>query len=441
MSYLNRFTILLFVLWSSCEALHNCTSFNDKNHGFGCELRSVKPDQEIFEINVMSKESTNRTESDVVWVQIRDSEFDDNLPKGVFEKFVNMEKIMILSSKGFKNLDRNFFDKKISLILMKNTDVENVGENCFTGLENLKILSLNYNSIKTIHKSAFRDLVNMEKIEMVNNNIEALDDDIFANNVNLKLVLLYNNKIVVINSKLFSRNPNIESLQLQNNVITQIEKGFQTELKKLTRADFSSNGCISESIILTRFIQWSSHLYKFKDCNNNYALMKRSNDVVNSVQTKVESLETKVDGAVERVNNDIKILEGKMGNTTAFEDLKTNLLDFFSSDQQQFKQTYENDLNNITSHVRTEMIEEIEKKVESVLGKSQETRQERLVSDDFQRLREDFSGKFSFIHCMLFLIICFSCATTFFILYKLNVIPMLKNISGDDRRLIDSENC
>lgn len=434
-------TILLFVFCLSCEAAHNCTSFNDKNHGYGCELRNVKPDQEVFEINVMSKDDTNRTEADVVWVQIRDSEFDSNLPKGVFEKFVNMQKLMILSSKGFKNLDTNYFDKKISLILMKNTDVENVGESCFTGLENLKILSLNYNSIKTIHKSAFRDLVNMEKIEMVYNSIEALDDDTFANNVNLKLVLLYNNKIKVISTQLFLRNVNIESLQLQNNVITQIEKGFHTELKKLTRVDFSSNVCISESIVLTRYIQWSSHLYKFKDCYNNYALMKSSNDVVNSVQKKVEGLETKVDVAVERVNNDMKILEGKLANTTAFEDLKTNLLDFFSSDQQQFKQTYENDLNNITSHVRTEMIEEIEKKVETVLGKSQETRQERLVSDDFQRLREDFSGKFSFIHCMLFLIVCFGCATTLFIFFKLNVIPMLKNSNGDDRHLIDSENC
>lgn len=33
---------------------------------------------------------------------------------------------------------------------MKNTDLEIVGENGFVGLENLKILSLNYNQVKKV---------------------------------------------------------------------------------------------------------------------------------------------------------------------------------------------------------------------------------------------------------------------------------------------------
>jgi Leucine-rich repeat (LRR) protein len=162
----------------------------------GCELRNVVAANENFEINMMARDGTNHTEADVTWVQIRDSQFKD-LPKGVFEKFENMEKIMILTSTGFKILNTTYFDKRITLVLMKTTDLEEIGEDAFVGLTNITILSLNYNKISKVHKNAFRDLVKVDKIEMVSNNIEFLDDDTFRNNVNLRLLLLYHNKIRV----------------------------------------------------------------------------------------------------------------------------------------------------------------------------------------------------------------------------------------------------
>jgi len=280
----------------------------------------------------------------------------------------------------------------------------------------------------------------LEKIEMVYNSIESLDDDVFANNVNLKLVLLYNNQIKVISAQLFSRNVNIESLQLQSNAITQIEKGFYTNLKALTRADFSSNVCLSETILLTRFIQWSSHQYKFKDCYNNYALMKSTNDYIGSVEKKFVKLEDEVKDAVTKMDNDMKVLEGKLSNQTEFEELKTNLWDFFKNDKEKFKETFETDLNNITSHVRTEMISEIEKKVESALSKTQEAQHEKLVSDDFEILRSEFSKRFTVVYCILVLLICLAAVTMFFVLQKLKVFPRI-SYKSDNRQLIDSENC
>lgn len=192
----NFLLVILFSLLSLASALHNCSSFNDRNHGFGCELRNVVPSDENFEINMMSRDDTNKTDSDVKWVQIRDSQF-ENLPAGIFEKFENMEKMMILTTTGFKILNTTYFDKKITLVLMKNTDLEEIGEKAFVGLSDLTILSLNYNKVSKVHKNAFRDLVKADKIEMVSNNIQFLDDDTFKNNVNLRLLLLYNNKIQV----------------------------------------------------------------------------------------------------------------------------------------------------------------------------------------------------------------------------------------------------
>jgi hypothetical protein len=189
-------SLVIACLVGSACAMHNCSTFSDRNHGFGCEVRNAQVGEGTFEINMMSRDNTNRTEKDVTWVQIRDSQF-SSLPQGIFEKFENMGKIMILSSTGFRVLNSSYFDKQITLILMKSTDLEVVGEFAFVGLNKVTILSLNYNLIKSVHKNAFRDLVNLDKIEMVSNNIEFLDNDIFQNNIKLRLLLLYNNKIKV----------------------------------------------------------------------------------------------------------------------------------------------------------------------------------------------------------------------------------------------------
>jgi len=434
-----KIIIILSLLISATFAAHNCSSFSDRNHGFGCELRNVTPNYENFEINVMMRDNDqNKTEEDIVWVQIRDSQFSD-LPRGVFEKFVNMEKIMIISSSGFKVFNTTYFDKKITLVLMKNTDIEIVGEFPLTGLNELKILSLNYNQITTVHKNALRDLVKVEKIEIVGNKLESLDVDTFQNNVNLKLVLLYHNKLKVIPADLFGRNKLVESIQLQNNSISQIEKGFYRPLEKLTKADFSSNICISETISLTRAIQWNAQVFKFKDCFNNYALMKSTNEVIDTVRTKLTDLDGKVANMVERVDNDLTVLEGKMKNATELEEFKTNLLKFFESDKEKLEAQYKNDLNNITSHVRTDMMDEIKKNVVDVLEKSQEIQQAQVVQDDFEHFRESFSGRFATIYVMLFLLVAFVGALAYGMIKYMGIFS--NNVHGDNRKLIDAEVC
>lgn len=429
--------IISSLLFGTSLALHNCSSFNDRNHGFGCELRNVQPEDEILEITLLTRDNdSNKTDEDITWVQIRDSKF-VNLPKGVFEKFINMEKIMILGSTGFKNLSTPYFDKKITLVLMKNTDMEVIGENPLKDLTDLKTLSLNYNQITSIHKNAFRDLVKMEKIEMVANKIDYLDADIFRNNVNLKLVLLYHNQLKVIPAQLFARNNLLESLQLQNNSISQIEKNFHTSLSKLTKADFSTNVCISETISITRFIQWNSHMYKFKDCFNNYALMKSTNEVIDSVRGKMADMEERVNNMLERVDNDLTVLEGKLKNTTELETFKTNLLNFFELDKKTFEAKYEKDLNNITSHVRTELTDEIKKNVVEVLEKSQDAKQSKLVSEDFEQFRDTFSGKFNFIYFVLFMMVLLMCGMGLIVARSFGFNTFYQQ--SDTRKLIDPE--
>lgn len=228
---------------------------------------------------------------------------------------------------------------------------------------------------------------------------------------------------------------------MQNNSISQIERGFYKNLPNLTRADFSSNICISESIILTKFLKWSSVLNKFTNCFNNYALMKTSNDELNAVRGKMDKLDTKITEVIERVDNDLKILEKKMENSTELQEFKTNLVEFFKQDKEKMEQKYEEDLTNITSAVKTDLMDALKKSVVEVVEQSQKVEQAKLVNDDFADFREEFSGKFTLIYWTLFFIICFACIAGFFVLKGQSLQAMFYRSQGDDRKLIEAEVC
>lgn len=415
------------------QGSHNCSSFLDKNHGFGCEIKSVKPEDTLTEITVMSKES-NKSDSDIIWVQIRESVF-SNIPTAIFEKFVNMQRMMIISSTGFKTMNVSYFDKKLSLLLMKQTDLEIIGENAFSELSELKILSLNHNKINDIHKNAFKDLTSVEKIELVHNSLIYLDPDIFQYNVNLKLLLLYFNKIRQIPAQLFSRNVNLETIQLQSNNISQIEKGFYSGLSKLTRVDLSSNLCISETLSVNRYYQWASQLNKLKDCFNNYYLGFFISEDIRNINNKIDKIDVKVDDAVQKVDGDLKIIEGKLKNSTDFENIKTNIVDFFKSDKEEIEAKYKDELVNITSHVKTEMMTHIEDHLGEVLYGRQKATQEKLVADEYELLKDELSSKFTTIYILLFAFFCFGMASSYIISRKLNIMPVY--FYSKDQRLCD----
>jgi hypothetical protein len=180
-------------------------------------------------------------------------------------------------------------------------------------------------------------------------------------------------------------------------------------------------------------------LLKFKDCFNNYALMKSTNEVIDTVKVRMDDLETKVVEIIDRVDNDLKVLENKMNDTTDLKEFKTNLVNFFKKDQENFEHKYESDLTNITSAVRTDMMDEIKKNVVEVLKESQKTQQEKLVSGDFESFRDEFSGKFTLIYCTLFFIICFAFFVAFFVLRGQNLYPIFQRSQGDERKLIEAE--
>ena len=243
--------------------------FDDKTFGYGCQLKNIvfeTPGEE--DINFLVNH-VGKSESDVVWIQIKDSVV-KNLPENVFAKFINLEKVFILNCTGFANLDKPYFHTKIKLILFQNTDIEYVGDKVFANLTSVQTMSLSLNKIKSIHKDAFKDMVNVEQINMEQNVIVTLDEDTFATNLLLKNILLFDNQITKVPAKLFSRNINLETIQLQNNLINEVEENFYENLTKLTKINLGMNGCINDTIELSSYEQWNSIRSKFDVCFTNY---------------------------------------------------------------------------------------------------------------------------------------------------------------------------
>lgn len=434
MKFVNQFVVIALLVVKVTEAVHNCSVQTLNYFGFGCELNNLNPENENQEIELMAAGGVNKTSDDIKWVQIRNSQFRD-LPKGVFEMFKNMAQIFIKDSTGFQNLDIPLFSAKLDSILMQKTDLEVIGEKAFTGLSLVKTLNLMNNKINKIHKNAFVDLTNLEYISMSNNNIEYLDDDVFAKNSKLETVLMARNKLIAISAQLFSRNLNITSLDFTSNAISQIEKNFLANQSNLKKLHLTDNECVSDLIVLTTRIRMAAFLNKLKTCNINYSIMKSSKNEVRVLRDEINDLKTNIDAAVERVNNDMKVLEGKLDNSTDFEAIKSDLLNFFKSDSEAIRKNFVNSLNNASDQIRIDLKQEIENEVSLRVAQSVEAKQDKLIQADVESVRGEFSNKISFIYFIFFAVICGGCVATFFYVRKFKLTPTMR-YQNDDARLL-----
>lgn len=429
---------VMTVLVVGAKAAHNCTGQISSYYGFGCDLFNLTAQNENLEIELMTNNSeANKTDSDIKWVQIRNSRLGD-LPKGVFEKFVNMAKVFIKESTGLKVLDVPLFSANVDTALIQKTDLEVIGENAFSGLVLLKTLDLMRNQISKIHKNAFQELVNLEYLALSSNNIEFLDDDVFANNSKLETFFIGSNKLTSISARLFSRNPNIANLDFNSNAITQIEKGFLGDMSKVKKLYLIYNECITDSITLTTRTRFTAFQSKLKDCYANYALMKSSKIEMRAMRSEIEDLKTNVNNAVERVDNDLKILEGKFSNSTALEEIKNDLVNFFKSDEEVIRKNFVKSLYNASDQNRMNLKQEIEKEVSVRVAQNLEAKQEKLIQDDVESVRRELSNKISFIYFLFFAVLCAGCVAAFFHVRKSKVTPTML-YQNDDARLLASD--
>lgn len=194
-----------------------------------------------------------------------------------FEKFQKLEILWIGTTSGPKLTNISWQSLPKSLLSLVAEGIgEEIPENSFNQLTNLKSLKLSGSSITNIQRDTFRPLTQLLSLSIQYTNIKSLNPLIFMNLVNLSDLNLSNNKIEELpfeifgplrnlgrqsrehgirmssnqiqrlNSNSFGRHPFMSSLSFAGNRINSIERGIFSRFNStIAEADFRLNLCIN----------------------------------------------------------------------------------------------------------------------------------------------------------------------------------------------------
>ena len=97
----------------------------------------------------------------------------------------------------------------------KNIKVLKLGD--FSGLKNLKNLSINQNKLENLSEDIFNDNPNLTILEAIGNSINRLPPGIFQHNLKLSGVSFHGNSLKDLDKDIFRYNPNLESVNFKGN--------------------------------------------------------------------------------------------------------------------------------------------------------------------------------------------------------------------------------
>jgi hypothetical protein len=170
---------------------------------------------------------------------IRENSF-SNLKK-LEEIDVSGNKIRMIESRSFSTLT-----SLTSLNLAKNKiEVDELNEEDYEGLTNLKMLNLASNLIKSLNKSVFTHLVNLRTLSLESNQINSIERDAFKGLENLEDLNLGENKVNYIEDLSFSELQKLKKLILSGNKLAELSENIFSGLVSLNELDLSKNS-ISE---------------------------------------------------------------------------------------------------------------------------------------------------------------------------------------------------
>ena len=132
----------------------------------------------------------------------------------------------------------------------------------------MEILDLSRNQIESIHYYAFSGLENLKELSLNGNRISAIDNNIFLPLTSLKWIWLGRNKLTLASVHLFSKaNFNLEGVYLNNNNISAISPYLFDNLEALKFLFLNGNHCINKDFINFNI---ANNVNMKKDLNNCY---------------------------------------------------------------------------------------------------------------------------------------------------------------------------
>jgi Leucine-rich repeat (LRR) protein len=164
-----------------------------------------------------------KQETEVAWFEL--SPAVDFIPLEIFTEFPKVKKIVIWDC-TMSVVKEGVFTKEFKVILY---------------------LTLWNNKIEEVEEEAFVNLSELKMIDLGQNNIEYLKKTIFKNNLKLEVIVLYQNKIKMINPKLFQNLNNIREVHLNLGNIC-VDSVFKESDKSLASLNYELKECFDNCV-------------------------------------------------------------------------------------------------------------------------------------------------------------------------------------------------
>ncbi|CAL8140375.1 unnamed protein product [Orchesella dallaii] len=123
--------------------------------------------------------------------------------------------------------------KRLEELHIVGSNIPNIGENSFWGIQSLRVLDLSRNSISNLIESNFKGLVNVENMSLAENAIESLVSASFVNLPQLRSLDLSRNRVSKLVERLFYGLHMLEYLDLSENHILELNPDVFRDIWRL----------------------------------------------------------------------------------------------------------------------------------------------------------------------------------------------------------------
>lgn len=136
----------------------------------------------------------------------------------LFTTFPNINAIFIWRA-GLRRIQPNAFINTRGVVEfgMSNNPIEDINENAFNGLFEVRRMFLEYNQIRQLHFSSFQNMPLLEWLHCRGNQLETLDGRLIANNQLLVQIRFDGNQIIGIQRSFLDNQPSLSWLDLRGN--------------------------------------------------------------------------------------------------------------------------------------------------------------------------------------------------------------------------------
>lgn len=224
--------------------------------------------------------------------------FMKSVTKMNFKKLEQLEYLSISMNEYFENVEEDAFDDLIELkdLYMQSNVITKLFPLTFSKMEKLELIDLSANRLTSLDVNVFANNKRLEYLIISANNLMTLESGTLDSLKTLKKLWLNDNEITHLPTNLLANNDNLNELQLHGNEISSIDKELLANLTNLKKVSFAGNMLIAVDL---EIIERNENLFEISFSENQIAKIENLHVVANL--TKLHEINFRNNTCIDRV--------------------------------------------------------------------------------------------------------------------------------------------